>query len=145
MTPKLCFEFDEDYPYTSLYEGEYEYVNHYYGPDRIGQMNQKEAECAFFLDHQPGIEHWVRNLAQNRNHAFWLQTASGKFYPDFVCKYTDGRTLVVEYKGEHLMDAPDAKEKDNVGVVWAECSEDQCEFIMVGMDDYREKVEESLS
>jgi len=145
VTPEMCFEFDEDYPYTSLYNGEYEYVNHYYGPDRIGQMNQEEAECAFFLDRQPEIEYWVRNLEQNRKHGFWLQTASGKFYPDFVCKCTDGRTLVVEYKGEHLMDAPDATEKENVGAVWAERSEGQCEFIMVGMDDYREKIDGSLS
>ena len=115
MTPEVCFEFGDDYPYTSLYDGEYRYANHYYGPERIGSMNQKEAKCAFFLDRQPEIEYWVRNLEQNRKHGFWLQTASGKFYPDFVCKCTNGRALVVEYKGEHLMGGPDATEKKNVG------------------------------
>jgi type III restriction enzyme len=144
VTPEVCFAFGDDYPYTSLYDGEYRYANHYYGPDRIGSMNREEAKCAFFLDRRPEIEYWVRNLEQNRKHGFWLQTASGKFYPDFVCKCTDERALVVEYKGEHLMGGPDATEKKNVGEVWADQSDGRCHFAMVGADDYEDRIRASL-
>lgn len=141
--PDVCFSFDADYPYRALYDGEYEFFNHYY--EAVGQMNQEEADCAFFLDQRPEIDYWVRNLSQNRKHGFWLQTASGKFYPDFVCKCTDGRTLVVEYKGEHLMGGPDAEEKKNVGEVWAERSGRQCEFVMVGKDEYENQLRSILA
>lgn len=145
VDPEICFSFGPDYPYTALYDGEFEYVHHYYGPKRVGQMNREEAECAFFLDHQPEIEHWVRNLDQNRKYGFWLQTSSGKFFPDFVSKLTDGRFLVVEYKGEHLRGGPDATEKENVGEVWAKRSEGRCLFAMVGNDDYEEQIRALLS
>jgi type III restriction enzyme len=145
VDPEVCFELDEGYPYTALYDGEYKFVNHYHGADRVGQMNQEEAKCAFFLDRHSEIEYWVRNLDQNRRYGFWLQTASGKFYPDFVCTLADGRTLVVEYKGEHLMGGPDATEKENVGEVWAKRSNGRCLFTMVGADDYKEQIRSLLS
>lgn len=145
VDPEICFAFGPDYPYTALYDGEFEYVHHYYGPKQVGRMNREEAECAFFLDHQPEIEHWVRNLDQNQKYGFCLQTSSGKFFPDFVCKLADGRFLVVEYKGEHLRGGPDATEKENVGEVWAKRSEGRCLFTMVGNDDYEEQIRSLLS
>jgi type III restriction enzyme len=141
--PDVCFSFDADYPYRALYDGEYEFFTHYY--EAVGQMNREEADCAFFLDRCPDVEYWVRNLSQNRKHGFWLQTASGKFYPDFVCKCSDGRTLVVEYKGEHLMEGPDATEKKNVGEVWAQRSGGHGLFAMVGKDDYEDQIRSLLS
>lgn len=143
VRPDVCFSFDADYPYRALYDGDYEFFNHYY--EAVGQMNKEEADCAFFLDRQPEIEYWVRNLSQNRKHGFWLQTASGKFYPDFACTCKDGRTLVVEYKGEHLMEGPDATEKKNVGEVWAQRSGEQCAFMMVGKDDCEKNIRSALN
>src|SRR3954452_16996266 len=43
----------------------------------------------------------TRNIDRKRS-SFWLQTPHDKFYPDFVAMLTDGRILVVEYKGKHL-------------------------------------------
>jgi type III restriction enzyme len=129
VDPDICFQFGQEYPYTSLYDGPYKFCKHYYGSKTIGQMNQEEAECAFFLDQQPEIAYWVRNLEQNQKYAFWLQTATGKFYPDFVCKVKDGRILVVEYKGAHLWE--DAKPKRNLGRVWAKRSGGSCLFVML--------------
>ena len=43
---------------------------------------------------------------------------------------TDGRILVVEYKGEHLWSNDDSKEKRAVGELWAERSGGQCLFAM---------------
>ncbi len=129
VNPDICFRFTE-YPYASLYDGEFAFCHHYYGNQTVGHMNNEEAECAFFLDRQPEIEYWVRNLEQNSKYAFWLQTSTDKFYPDFVCKLKDGRVLVVEYKGANLWSTEDAKEKRNLGQVWAERSGGHCLFVM---------------
>jgi type III restriction enzyme len=142
VRPDVCFSFDTEYPYRALYDGDYEFVNHYY--EAIGQMNGEEAECAFFLDRQPEIDYWVRNLSQNRKHGFWLQTASAKFYPDFVCRCEDGRVLVVEYKGEQYRGRPKAEGKKNIGEVWAKRSDGHCLFGLVGKDDHEDQIRSLL-
>src|SRR3546814_17864357 len=58
----------------------------------------------------PGLKFWLRNVASHPN-SFWLPTATGKFYPDFVAELEDGRRLVVEYKGAHIADSADTAEK----------------------------------
>ena len=60
--------------------------------------------------------------------AFWLQLSEARFYPDFLGLLTDGRILVVEYKGAHL--AEEAREKLMVGKLWAEASDGRCLFAM---------------
>jgi type III restriction enzyme len=117
----FSFNFDPNqYPANRLYEGMYSYGKHYY--PRIADMNGQEADFAFALDKNPLIEFWVRNLERQPYYAFWLPTSSDKFYPDFVAKLKDGRMLVVEYKGAHLLTNDDTKEKQNIGMVWAEKS-----------------------
>jgi type III restriction enzyme len=39
-----------------------------------------------------------------------------------VAELTDGRILVVEYKGEHIADSADTREKRNLGALWEEKS-----------------------
>ena len=70
---------------------------------------------------------WLRNVDRKPN-AFWLQLSGARFYPDFIAMLTDGRILVVEYKGAFL--AEGAKEKRMVGKLWAEASDGQCLFAM---------------
>lgn len=48
-----------------------------------------------------------------------------------MCLLTDGRILVVEYKGADRSTADDAREKDLIGQLWAERSEGKGIFIMV--------------
>lgn len=116
-----CFKFDPNqYPAGRLYEGKYKYSRHYY--TRVAHMNTEESEFAFALDKNPLVEFWVRNLERNPEHAFWLPTSSDKFYPDFIAKLKDGRLLVTEYKGAHLLSNDDTKEKSNIGNLWAEKS-----------------------
>ena len=116
----FSFSFDpSNYPANSLYNGKLSFSKHYYS--RIASMNSEEANCAFLLDQNPNIKYWVRNLERNPRHAFWLPTATDKFYPDFVAQLNSGKILVVEYKGQHL-DGSDAKEKEMIGKVWAEKS-----------------------
>jgi type III restriction enzyme len=59
-----------------------------------------------------------------------LPVSSGYFYPDFVCELNDSRLLVVEYKGEHLQDNADSREKSAVGAQWEKTSGGRCLFLM---------------
>jgi type III restriction enzyme len=117
------------------YDGDFEFKKHYH--PKPGDLRQKtdagklteEFQCAVFLDELPEVKHWIRNIAQ-RNTSFRLQKLNGRFYPDFVCELQDGRVLVVEYKGGHLVTADDAEEKAAIGAVWAKRSNGKCLFVM---------------
>ncbi len=108
--------------------GDYEFQKHFY--PRMGDFDSSEEyQCACWLDRQKEIQFWVRNLVRKNGASFFLQTANGRFYPDFVCQLEDGRILVVEYKGANLWDA--AKQNRLVGQLWEELSEGKCAFVMV--------------
>ena len=68
--------------------------------------------------------------------SFRLQTSKDWFYPDFLCQLTDGRVLVVEYKGKHLYDAADSEEKRAVGAVWSSRTNGRCLFVMPTEGDF---------
>ncbi len=132
--PEFAFTFAPDnYPVNTRYQGAKHFDRHYYAD--IADMNGEEADCAWLLDHLPGVRHWVRNLERRPDSAFWLQTRTDRFYPDFVAQLEDGRVLAVEYKGAHLMN-PDTDEKRQIGELWQERSDGQCLFLLVGKDDY---------
>lgn len=117
-----------------LYEGGFQFKNHYFGP-KPGELEEKksdgglkeEFQCAQFLDGLPEVKFWVRNLSRKKT-SFRLHTSKDWFYPDFLCQLKDGRVMVVEYKGGHLFG--DAEEKRAVGAVWASRSNGKCLFIM---------------
>jgi hypothetical protein len=95
--------------------------SHFLGPDNVpafsGREGGEEFICAQMIDSlNDKVEFWIRNVAQHVN-SFRLPLASGFFYPDFVAKLKDGRTFVVEYKGEHLAVSgnDDTNEKRLVG------------------------------
>ena len=67
-----------------------------------------------------------------------MQTATGKFYPDFIIKLKNGKTVVAEYKGDHLKN-DDTKRKEEIGDFWASQS-DEYAFLMLYVDDYKEKI-----
>jgi type III restriction enzyme len=87
------------------------------------------------LDALPEVLYWVRNLAGKKDASLWLQTASDLFYPDFVAVLKDGRTLVVEYKGEHISDTADTLEKRSVGEKFEEKSGGKALFLMAARED----------
>ena len=60
---------------------------------------------------------------------------NGNFYPDFVALLKDGRVLVVEYKGEHLVTNEDSKNKDAIGQLWEKSSNGKCLFVMATKKD----------
>jgi type III restriction enzyme len=120
----------KDYPANWLYTGGYAWQKHYYPKPGELKSEGEEFECAKALDAQDGVLYWVRNLAQKKDSSFWLPTATDRFYPDFVASLKNGRTLVVEYKGELYSDSADTMEKRSVGERWAEKSKGQGLFLI---------------
>jgi len=134
--PEICFSFNpRQYPYNTPYRGRYNFNKHYY--PEIGDLKPQgeEFQCAQYIDTLEEVEFWVRNLERRPGHAFWLQTSTDKFYPDFVCKLKDEHYLVVEYKGEGWMNE-DAKEKKALGDLWEKRSNGKCLFVMPTGKDY---------
>jgi type III restriction enzyme len=123
--------FDENrYGYNQPYRGPVQFQKHFCRV--VGDLEEtgEEHECAIYLDRLPEVRTWIRNTSR-QPHSFWLQTSTDRFYPDFVCLLTDGRVLVVEYKGSDRSTAEDAIEKDFIGRLWADRSGGKGLFIMV--------------
>ncbi len=116
------------------YRGRWKPGRHFLGPDHVpafdGVDGGEEVRCAEALDQLPGVQFWLRNVAGHPA-SFWLPTATGRFYPDFVARLDDGRLLVVEYKGVPLADGADTAEKRTVGELWQRASEGRGLFILV--------------
>lgn len=110
-----AFQFLPDrYRPNALYRG-LSFSRHFYR--NVGEMNGPEEECARALDSLPGIDTWVRNIERDQANSFKLPKRCTFFYPDFVARLTDGRLLVLEYKGQ-MRDYEDAEEKKALGELW---------------------------
>ena len=111
--------------------GKHRFRKHFYS--RIGAFDSKEEyECAVWLDTQAQkgrLQYWVRNLARREGASFFFQKATGRFYPDFVCKLNDDSFLIVEYKGANAW--TDAQDDRDIGGLWAKLSGGTCQFVMV--------------
>ena len=120
----------DDYPVGWLYSGGWKFQKNYYPLPGELEPTGEEFECAVELDRHSAVKTWVRNLAKKEGVSFSLQTSTDLFYPDFVAQLHDGRVLVVEYKGGHLVDAADAEEKRKLGALWADRSGGKALFLM---------------
>lgn len=140
---QYSFSFDPGkYPARNLYQGSYEFERHFYPV--IHDLREKtgagrtaeEFRYAMAIDSHPMVKHWVRNIERQEQCSFWLPTSTDYFYPDFVAELTDGRVLVVEYKGEPYKTNDDSKEKKQVGHQWEKTSDGRCLFLFaVETDD----------
>ncbi len=123
-----------------FYAGRYRFKKHYYPV--IHDLREKRADgtpaeefvCARAIDTHPAVKHWVRNVERDERFSFWLPTATDYFYPDFVAELTDGRVLVVEYKGAHLLNA-ETDEKEQIGRQWEHSSNGKCLFLLAVAND----------
>lgn len=134
VSANFVYEFDAShYPAKSpFYSGSYKFQKHFYGNNRIEDLKAtgEEFECARAIDSLPQVKYWIRNLVRREHGSFWLPLAHGKFYPDFIVELTDGRMLVVEYKGDAYATNDDSKEKNLIGELWASKSNGKALFLM---------------
>lgn len=127
--PELSFDngfrfHDGMFAGVPVYRGtKYRFAKHYLGWDRVpafdGADDGEEFQAAQQLDSIGDVEFWVRNVARHAD-AFWLPLAQRRTYPDFVAQLKDGRLLVVEYKGAHLV--AESTEKQAIGQLWQAAS-----------------------
>jgi type III restriction enzyme len=139
FSEQFVYEFSPDY-YPSrppYYSGRFKFKHHFFPQHQIEDLKAQgeEYECAKAIDGISDIKHWVRNLSRRDKASFWLPLAHGKFYPDFVCALTDGRMLVVEYKGEVYKSNDDSAEKRAIANRWVDLSKGKCLFIMAVEQD----------
>lgn len=133
-SPSHTFHFDPacyPVPANKRYRGKFRFTKHFYPVLSDLEDGGEEWRCALAIDEHPMIKRWVRNLDSDPVAGFWLPTSRGRFYPDFVCELSDGRLLVVEYKGEHLRTMSTEIEKGQVGHVWAANSGGRAVFAML--------------
>jgi type III restriction enzyme len=150
---KNGFSFTADmYEGQLFYQGNYQFAKHFLGNHKVPLMDGGEAgeefQCAKALDAEPAVQFWLRNVSRHPA-SFRLPTSTDFFYPDFVALLKDGRLLVVEYKGAHLAETPDTKEKVNIGEIWAKISKGKALFLLAtirkGGKSLEEQIREKIS
>jgi type III restriction enzyme len=123
---KADVSFDETFEFTDgmydgqkPYRGKFRFKKHFLEivPEIDGGDSGEEFQCAMALESLSELKHWLRNVSRHPA-SFRLPLAQGWTYPDFVAELDDGRLLVVEYKGEHLLSDPNTKEKKLIGELW---------------------------
>ena len=150
----VMVSFDDAFSFTDgmyrdqrRYRGHWKPNKHFLGPDNVpvfdGVDDGEEVQCAQVIDSLPQVTYWIRNAARHPA-SFWLPTATDRFYPDFVARLTDGRLLVVEYKGAHLAEGSDTAEKRTIGDLWQKKSNCRGLFIVVEKDDNGKDVRRQL-
>lgn len=102
---------------------------------QVGDLRHggEEWMAAVAIDDHPAVRHWVRNVDRTA-WSYALPTASDLFYPDFVAELTDGRKLIIEYKGADRTDNADSREKRNIGARLQEVSDGSLVFLWAELD-----------
>lgn len=134
-------DFDNGFEFSEgMYDGQpmftpkkFQLKKHFLGWDRIPLFDGKgedgdEFKAAIALDSLPQVDYWLRNISQHPS-SFWFSLAQNKTYPDFVAKLNDGRTMVIEYKGEHLV--ADSDDKRAIGELWQKASGGQGIYVFL--------------
>ncbi len=117
-------------------DGRWKPRKHFLGADNLpafdGVVDGEEYQCAQAIDSLAKVKFWLRNVSKNAE-SFWLPTATGKFYPDFVAQLNDGRLAVIEYKGARWAGVGDEEtnEKRAIGKLWEQKSAGKGLFVMV--------------
>ena len=131
-------------PGESPYAGNYQFKKHYY--DVIGKFDGipggEEEICARILDGMPEVRHWVRNVSRRESSFKLPKSPFEYFYPDFVAELTNGKILVVEYKGAHLWAGSELDRR--IGKLWEDHSNGRNFFVMVSKREGQPGIREQL-
>lgn len=93
-----------------------------------GSMGEFEAKVVSQLAQLPNIAWWHRNLSRGKG--FALNGFMNSHYPDFILYTTSGKILLVEAKGEHLVN-PDSEAKARLGKEWQQLCGTGFRYFMV--------------
>lgn len=95
----------------------------------------EEYKVALHIDKMPNVKTWIRNIDSDPINSFWLPTATGKFYPDFIIEFDNGKTVVAEYKGKVYIPEYELTKKP-IGDAWGMLS-DNHEFISLYDNNFK--------
>lgn len=107
-----------------------EFNKNYY--NKIDKLNKEEQRFIerLDLDTLPNIKFWIRS--REKKDPFYLQGwQKNKFYPDFIALTNKGNILALEWKGEHLLDAPDIEYKEKIAKIWEQLGKGKLHFFLV--------------
>ncbi|BCM93004.1 hypothetical protein IAD21_04891 [Abditibacteriota bacterium] len=138
FSENVAWELPDVYAPNELYPAPHSFKKHAFD-GIIGAMNGEEIACAWELEDAPNVKYWFRNIERLPG-SFWLPTTTDKFYPDFVAQLNDGRNLILEYKGGHLISGKDTEEKAAIGDLWAKLSGGKGAFLLVGQKECRSQI-----
>ena len=129
------------HPGEQPYTGNHQFKKHYY--DVMGKMDSDEEEnCAIALDGMTEIRHWIRNVPRKPNSFSLPRSWNNSFYPDFVAEMSNGKILVVEYKGADRW--ADSKLDRQIGELWERRSNGRNFFLMVSKKSGKPSIEAQL-
>lgn len=115
------------------YKPGYRFQKHLFA--QVGDLKHggEEWQAAVHIDEHPAVKYWVRNVDRTA-WSYALPTSTDLFYPDFVAELTDGRKLIIEYKGADRTDNADSREKKNIGARLQEVSGGEVLFLWAERD-----------
>jgi len=96
-----------------------------------GEMNDFEKQVINEVANLDSVVYWHRNLERGKG---LLINGFVNHYPDFIVKMKNGKTILIETKGEHL-DGSDSQQKLRLGKKWAGKAGDNYRYFMVFKSD----------
>ncbi|MCI2230349.1 DEAD/DEAH box helicase family protein [Polaribacter sp. MSW13] len=96
-----------------------------------GEMNDFERQVINEVANLDSVVYWHRNLERGKG---LLINGFVNHYPDFIVKMKNGKTILVETKGDHL-DGSDSQQKLRLGEKWASKAGDNYRYFMVFKSD----------
>jgi hypothetical protein len=143
---KNSFTFDKDSNFIFRTHGTYQpnpdsrssnFKKHKY--EYVHKLDSKEEyEVAMYIDKMDSVSVWIKNIDRDAKNSFWLSTADGKFYPDFIIKYKSGLIVVAEYKGESLIKEYEDTKKP-IADTWSMLN-DRYKFISLYSNNYKDEL-----
>ena len=107
--------------------------------EREGKMNNYEQSMILEVAALDNIVFWHRNFETNKG--FALNGFSSNHYPDFILHTKKGNTILLETKGDHLVNE-DSRSKNILGKKWEKLAGDSFKYFMVFQS---EKVENTYT
>ncbi len=96
-----------------------------------GEMNDFEKQVINEVANLDSVVFWHRNLERGKG---LLINGFVNHYPDFIIKMKNGKTILIETKGDHL-DGSDSQQKLRLGEKWASKAGDDYRYFMVFKTD----------